>query len=165
MGSSHPRREKAKDYKTVGNPRSKADRLFSFGGIWDRWKDRATGNVLESFAIVTVDPNEALEPFHSRCPLIIEPKDYPRWLAPAEPSRLPIDLVRTYPAEGMKVWRVAPLKDDGPQLLEPLKTHLYSICREIRGAQPRSRRSGSRRSPSLHQSRVPAVRMAMTANP
>ena len=37
----------------------KDDRLFSFGGIWDRWKDRATGNVLESFAIVTVDPNEA----------------------------------------------------------------------------------------------------------
>ena len=78
--------------------------------------------MLESFAIVTVDPNELLEPFHNRCPLIIEPKDYSRWLAPAEPSHLPIDLVRTYPAEGMKAWRVAPLKDDGPQLLEPLKT-------------------------------------------
>jgi putative SOS response-associated peptidase YedK len=98
----------------------KDDRLFSFGGIWDRWKDRSTGNVLESFAIVTVDPNEVLEPFHNRCPLIIEPKDYSRWLAPAEPSHLPIDLVRTYPAEGMKAWRVAPLKDDGQQLLEPL---------------------------------------------
>jgi putative SOS response-associated peptidase YedK len=98
----------------------KDDQLFSFGGIWDRWKDRATGNVLESFAIVTVDPNELLEPFHNRCPLIIEPKDYSRWLAPAEPSHLPIDLVRTYPAEGMKAWRVAPLKDDGPQTLEPV---------------------------------------------
>ena len=96
----------------------KDDRLFSFGGIWDRWKDRATGNVLESFAIVTVDPNEVIEPFHNRCPLIIEPKDYSIWL---EPSHLPIDLVRTYPAEGMKAWRVAPIKDDGPQLLEPLK--------------------------------------------
>ena len=51
------------------------DRLFSFGGIWDRWKDRATGNVLESFAIVTVDPNEVLEPFHNRSPLILEPKE------------------------------------------------------------------------------------------
>ena len=98
------------------------DRLFSFGGIWDRWKDRANGNVLESFAIVTVDPNEVLEPFHNRCPLILEPKDYDRWLAPAESSHLPIDLVRTYPSESMKAWRVAPLKGDGPQLLEPLTT-------------------------------------------
>ena len=81
----------------------------------DRWKDRATGNVLEGFALVTVEPNELLEPFHNRCPLIIEPKDYPRWLAPAEPSHLPIDLVRTYSAEDMKAWRVAPLKDDGPR--------------------------------------------------
>ena len=98
------------------------DRLFSFGGIWDRWKDRANGNVLESFAIVTVDPNEVLEPFHNRSPLILEPKDYDRWLAPAESSHLPIDLVRTYPSDCMKAWRVAPLKGDGPQLLEPLTT-------------------------------------------
>ena len=78
--------------------------------------------MLESFAIVTVDPNEALEPFHNRCPLILERKDYDRWLAPAESSHLPIDLVRTYPSEGMKAWRVASLKGDRPQLLEPLTT-------------------------------------------
>lgn len=53
---------------------------------------------------------------------MLEPKDYSRWLDPSEPSRLPVDLVSTYPAEGMKAWRVAPLKDDAPQLLEPLKT-------------------------------------------
>jgi putative SOS response-associated peptidase YedK len=100
----------------------KDDRLFSFGGIWDRWRDKATGDILESFALVTTDPNELLEPFHNRCPLILEPKDYDRWLAPALPSRLPVDLVRPFPAEEMKTWRVAPLKDDGPQLLEPLKT-------------------------------------------
>jgi len=42
--------------------------------------------------------------------------------APAEPSHLPIDLVRTYPAEEMKAWRVALLKkgSDGPELLNPL---------------------------------------------
>ena len=57
---------------------------------------------LESFSIVTTDPNEVLEPFHNRCPLTIEPKDYERWLAPAEPSHLPIDLVRTPPSEVMK---------------------------------------------------------------
>ncbi len=100
----------------------KDDQLFSFGGIWDRWKDKQTGKVLETFSIVTTDPNELLEPFHNRCPLIIEPRDYDRWLAPAEPHRLPVDLVRTYPAEGMKAWKVAKLKGDGPHLLEQVET-------------------------------------------
>lgn len=80
----------------------KSEILFSFGGIWDYWKDKITGEVPESFSIVTTDPNEVLEPFHNRCPLILDTKDYERWLVPAEPSHLPIDLVRTYPSEGMK---------------------------------------------------------------
>jgi putative SOS response-associated peptidase YedK len=95
--------------------------LFAFGGIWDRWKglDEKKGEIIvESFSIITTDPNEVLEPFHNRCPLIIEPKDYERWLAPAEPSHLPIDLLRTWPAEEMKAWRVAKLQGDGPHLLE-----------------------------------------------
>ena len=51
-----------------------------------RWKD--SGNLLEGFAIIIVGPNEVLAPFHNRCPLILEPKDYDRWLAPAESSHL-----------------------------------------------------------------------------
>ena len=98
------------------------DRLFAFGGIWDRWKGMDAKNnemVFESFSIITTDPNELLEPFHNRCPLIIDPKDYARWLEPAEPSHLPIDLLRTWPAAEMKAWRVAKLKGNGPHLLEP----------------------------------------------
>jgi putative SOS response-associated peptidase YedK len=82
--------------------------------------------IVEGFSIITTDPNEVLEPFHNRCPLIIEAKDYERWLAPSEPSHLPIDLVRTYPAEGMKAWRVAKLQGNGPHLLEPLTDYSES---------------------------------------
>jgi putative SOS response-associated peptidase YedK len=97
--------------------------LFAFGGIWDRWKgqdERKNEIVVESFSIVTTDPNELLEPFHNRCPLIIKPADYARWLAPAEAAHLPFDLVRTWPAEDMKAWRVAKLQGNGPHLLEPV---------------------------------------------
>ena len=52
-----------------------------------RWKD--SGNLLEGFAIIIVGPNEVLAPFHNRCPLILEPKNYDHWLAPAESSHLP----------------------------------------------------------------------------
>ena len=96
------------------------DRLFSFGGIWDRWKDHTTGQVIESFAMITCDPNAAMEAFHDRTPLIVDPKDYDRWLADVEPAQLPMDLVRTYPAEGMKAWKIAKLTGNGPHLLKPL---------------------------------------------
>jgi putative SOS response-associated peptidase YedK len=56
--------------------------------------------------------------------LIIEPKDYGRWLTPyvkEGPSTVPVELVRTYPTEGMKAWRVNPIKGNGPELLDPIK--------------------------------------------
>jgi putative SOS response-associated peptidase YedK len=67
-----------------------------------------------------------LEPFHDRCPLIIEPKDYKRWLTPfvkEDPSTVPVELLKTYPSESMKAWPVNPIGRDanGPELLEPLK--------------------------------------------
>ena len=49
------------------------------------------------------NPNDVLEPFHNRCPLVIEPKDYDRRLTPylkEDPSTVQIELVRTYPSQG-----------------------------------------------------------------
>ncbi|MBB5060219.1 hypothetical protein HDF16_004955 [Granulicella aggregans] len=37
-----------------------------------------------------------------------------------ESSQLPMDIVRTYPAEWMKAWRIAKLNGSGPHLLNPL---------------------------------------------
>ena len=38
---------------------------FGFAGIWDAWKD-AEGRWLESFAILTTEPNEIMAPIHNR---------------------------------------------------------------------------------------------------
>jgi putative SOS response-associated peptidase YedK len=43
-----------------------------------------------------------MEPFHDRMPATLNPLDYERWLTPAEPSQLPVDLLTPYPAEDMK---------------------------------------------------------------
>lgn len=45
-----------------------------------RWKDKETGEVLESFAIVTVDPNEWMAKYHDRMGVILKPKDYTKGL-------------------------------------------------------------------------------------
>jgi putative SOS response-associated peptidase YedK len=81
--------------------------LFAFAGLWERWKDEATGEALETYTVITTDPNELMQSLHNRMPVILHRQDYERWLAPADASRLPVDLLRPFPAEEMKAWRVS----------------------------------------------------------
>lgn len=85
----------------------KDDCIFAFAGLWDRWKDKSTGQSLETYTVITTDPNELMEPIHNRMPVILHRKDYERWLAVADPAQLPLDLLRPYPAEEMKAWPVS----------------------------------------------------------
>jgi putative SOS response-associated peptidase YedK len=109
---------------------------FAFAGLWDRWKDKETGEVLESFAIITVEPNEWMAKYHDRMGVIIEPKNYQRWLEPGEEYSLPFDLLRPYPEEDLKSWRVSdkvgnsrnnwaeliePVPEDAPKAEKPVK--------------------------------------------
>ncbi len=98
--------------------------LFAFAGLWDRWKDKETGEVLESFAIVTIDPSEWMAKYHDRMGVIIEPKNYQRWLEPGEVHSLPFDLLRPYPEEDMQSWRVSDkagnTRNNWAELIEPI---------------------------------------------
>ena len=98
--------------------------LFALAGLFDVWKDKQTGQALFSYSVITTDPNELLEPFHNRMPVIVKPADYERWLAPAEPHHLPVDLLRPYPDELMTAWRISTavgnVKNDDPNLIAPV---------------------------------------------
>ncbi len=58
----------------------KSGEPYAFAGVWERWKDPKAAEHLETFALITTDANELVEPLHDRMPVIIEPKDYDRWL-------------------------------------------------------------------------------------
>ncbi len=98
--------------------------LFAFAGLWETWKDKASSQVLMTYTILTTDPNELTEPIHDRMPVILPPKDYQQWLEPGDPSHLPIDLLRPYPAEEMKAWKVGSavgnVRNNAPGLLIPI---------------------------------------------
>jgi len=99
--------------------------LFALAGLFDVWKDKQTGQALLSYSMITTDPNELLDPFHNRMPVIVKPADYERWMAPAEPHQLPVDLLRPYPDELMTAWKVDPavgnVRNDEPGLIAPIK--------------------------------------------
>jgi putative SOS response-associated peptidase YedK len=98
--------------------------LFAVAGLWDRWKDKASGLGIETYTIITTDPNALMEPFHNRMPVVVRPEDHERWMAPADPARLPVDLLRPYPEEEMRAWKVASavgnVRNDSPELITPL---------------------------------------------
>ena len=94
---------------------------YAFAGLWERWQP-SEGAPLETFTILTTSPNEIMQPIHNRMPVILEPRDYDRWLVPGDPDRPPIDLLRPFPAEKMLAWpvsgRVGNVRNNDPQLLE-----------------------------------------------
>lgn len=97
---------------------------FAFAGLWERWRPKdgeAPGTYLETFTILTTDANEVLEPVHNRMPVILDPKDYNRWMAPAAPEQLPVDLLRPFSAEQLVAWpvsdRVGNVRNNDPELL------------------------------------------------
>jgi putative SOS response-associated peptidase YedK len=94
---------------------------FALAGLWERWQPME-GDALETFTILTTDPNELMEPIHHRMPVILEARDYERWLDHGDSARPPVDLLRPFPAEKMIAWpvsdRVGNVRNNDPQLLE-----------------------------------------------
>lgn len=72
---------------------------FAFAGLWDSWKDPATNERIETFAIVTTTANELTSQVHDRMPVILHPRDYDSWLERGEAHRPPIGLLRPYEAK------------------------------------------------------------------
>src|SRR4029077_12552075 len=79
-------------------------RSFAFAGLWDRWTDRASGEHIETYTIITTEPNGLCAPIHNRMPVILDPADYERWLSAETP---PEDLLRPFPVAEMAAYPVS----------------------------------------------------------
>jgi putative SOS response-associated peptidase YedK len=95
--------------------------LFAFAGVWERWM-APDDKPVDTFAIITTDPNELAATVHNRMPVIVEPRDYTRWLTRADEEQPPVDLLRPYDADVMKAWKVDPrvgnVRNNEPGLCE-----------------------------------------------
>jgi putative SOS response-associated peptidase YedK len=63
-------------------------RPFSFAGLWESWRDKASGEKIETYTLITGEPNEVAAAIHNRMPVIIDPQDYDRWLAAPQRRRI-----------------------------------------------------------------------------
>jgi putative SOS response-associated peptidase YedK len=77
-------------------------------GLWSKWRDPASGEEVLSCTVLTCAPNDAMAEIHNRMPVILDAKDWPKWLGeePATEREL-LALLRPCPDECLKIWRVA----------------------------------------------------------
>jgi putative SOS response-associated peptidase YedK len=116
-------------------------RFFCMAGLWEKWirpartgelplDDQVSGfsvsasQCVETFTVITTEPNAMVAKVHDRMPVILSPEHYRWWLESDrfEPQFLKT-LLRPYPAEAMACVRVSKLvnnaKHDSPICLLP----------------------------------------------
>jgi putative SOS response-associated peptidase YedK len=82
-----------------------ADRTWlCFAGLWSRWMYE--GSEVDTFAIITCEPNAAVAGLASSMPVILDPGDYTSWLDPF--ATHPETLLRPCPPETLRVWPAHP---------------------------------------------------------
>lgn len=90
---------------------------FAFAGLWETWTDRATGEPLQTAAIVTTAASDFLRDLHDRMPVVLQPRDAGAWLS-GDPGIL--DAVTAAPPE-FQAWpvdrKVNDARTEGPELI------------------------------------------------
>ncbi len=97
--------------------------LISLAGLWERW-GKGTEQPLETFTILTTEPNPLIAELHNRMPVIIPPQSFTAWLDPLTGEDHLQQLLKPYPEEQLTCYPVSRLvnkpANDSPELIEPL---------------------------------------------
>ena len=60
-----------------------SNELFAFAGLWSEWVDKTTGELINSYAILTTEANETMSRIHNskkRMPMILSRDNERRWI-------------------------------------------------------------------------------------
>ena len=97
--------------------------ILAFAGLWDRWRNPATGEEVLSCTIIVCEASTWMETYHDRMPLILEPKDFDAWLD----GSLGPKALKGAVESALRSWPVSPrlnrtgVGDDDPTIIEPIK--------------------------------------------
>jgi putative SOS response-associated peptidase YedK len=76
-------------YEWTGGKGAKVPHLFTaadgspvlaFAGLWDRWRDKATGEDVLSATIIVSGASAWMTPYHDRMPVLLGPEQFDDWL-------------------------------------------------------------------------------------
>ena len=98
--------------------------IFAAAGLWDRWLDTEHQTMVFSFTIITTSPNEMMQSIHDRMPAILLPQEESHWLDEEIQAKDAMALLRPYPTENMRAYKVSTLvnnvRNNTPDLILPI---------------------------------------------
>ena len=83
---------------------------FSLGALYDTWINKETGEIRDTFSIITTPANPLMEKIHNlkkRMPLILSPNDQMNWLDPDLNIRDIKELIKPFPETMMKAYTIS----------------------------------------------------------
>jgi putative SOS response-associated peptidase YedK len=105
---------------------------FAFAALWDWWRDSASGEPLESCALVTTNAPAAIAHIHDRMPVILPPAAYAEWLDPRNEDVDRLDRLLVPESAGELVARpvgraVSNARNEGAHLIESLPEPMQQL--------------------------------------
>ncbi len=105
---------------------SNGGELFGFAGLWDTWSDEPSGDLIQSFTILTRDANDKIGELHDRMPVILDPDHYDAWLDSERSDTDDLmELLAEYPSDHVDFHPVSKAVNnptfDEPDCIEPNK--------------------------------------------
>lgn len=130
------------------------ERPFAFAGVWDTWTNKETGELIDTFAIITTTANSVLQKIgHHRSPVILDQNQEKLWLDQSIPLNDVTSMLTPLPGEAMNAYPISPaiknprvhdldlLKPVGERVEKEYEYELYSeIQLEGMGAAPARKR-------------------------
>jgi putative SOS response-associated peptidase YedK len=109
-----------KGHKTPHYFSSVSGEPLALAGLWEHWRDPASGEDMPSATIIVGDANNWMRRFHDRMPVIVDWRDAGAWLTGENAGAL----LRPAPDDALQEWIVstrvnkAGVGDDAPALVE-----------------------------------------------
>ncbi len=99
--------------------------IFTVAGLWDTWHDPDNGEVIHSFTVITIPPNNLMESIHDRMPAILTRQNEKYWIDTDIKPEEAVQLLLPYPDDDMKAYevstRVNNVRQNDASLLEPVR--------------------------------------------
>ncbi|MCF8232019.1 MAG: SOS response-associated peptidase [Bacteroidales bacterium] len=95
--------------------------LFAFAGLWESWKS-IEGEKLNTFTIITTEPNSMMKKIHNRMPVILPFNAEKEWLNNENPKEIK-ELLQPFDSNKMEYYPISTLvnspRNDTPEVIQP----------------------------------------------
>jgi putative SOS response-associated peptidase YedK len=102
--------------------------MFSFAGLYDIWQD-PEGKEVQSYTIITVEPNQLLASIHNRMPAILTTEEETIWLDKnVKDIGLLLNLLKPFSEDRMETYPISQLvnnpENDNAEVIKPIKSNI-----------------------------------------